>query len=113
MYRIATASDVCIWDNCTWGDVIDISNITAITDYCKYHSAWDEVVTNEIGNTMCSLLGEIGVAAIGIHPDAFVGIDGKPNQDKLQKLEKIIKWCKTLATITTYEQWYNYTSSQK
>jgi hypothetical protein len=113
MYRIATASDVCVWDNCTWGDVIDISNIMAITDYCKYHSAWDEVVTNEIGNTMCSLLGEIGVAAIGIHPDAFVGIDGKPNQDKLQKLEKIIKWCKTLATITTYEQWYNYTSSQK
>ena len=108
MYRIPTASDVCVWENCTWGDVYDISDIRAINDYCKYHSAWDEVVSNDFGATLCSGLGDLGVAAISIHPDAFVGIDGKPNQAKLQKLDAIIKWCKTVATITTFEQWYNY-----
>jgi hypothetical protein len=113
MYRIPTASDVCTWDGCTWGDIFDISDISAISGYCKYHAAWDEVVSNDLGAMLCGILGELGVAAIGVHPDAFVGIDGKPNQEKLQKLDKIIKWCKTVATLTTFEQWYNYTSSQK
>jgi hypothetical protein len=113
MYRIPTAEDVCLWENCTWGDVIDISNIMAINGYCQYHAAWDEVVTNDFGAMLCGLLGTQGVAAVSIHPDAFVGMDGKPNQEKLQKLDAIIKWCKTVATITTFEQWYNYTSSIK
>jgi hypothetical protein len=113
MYRIPTAEDVCVWDNCTWGDVFDISQIMSITDYCKYHNAWDEVFYNDFGVTVCGTLGDLGVAAIGIHPDAFIDIDGKPNQAKLQKLDIIIKYCKTIATITTFEQWYNYTSSAK
>jgi hypothetical protein len=111
MYRIPTATDVCIWDECTWGDVFDISKLMTITDYCKYHTAWDDIVYNDFGAMLCGLLGNLGVAAIGIHPDAFVGIDGKPNQAKLDKLDTIIKWCKTIAKITTFEQWYNYTSS--
>jgi hypothetical protein len=113
MYRIPTSEDVCVWDNCTWGDVFDISRISAIPDYCTYHAAWDEVVYNDFGAMLCGLLGELGVTAIGVHPDAFVGIDGKPDQAKLEKLDAIIQWCKTLATITTFEQWYNYTSSQE
>lgn len=113
MYRIPTATDVCIWDQCTWGDVFDISKLMDITGYCKYHTAWDSIVYNDFGAMLCRQLGDMGVAAIGIHPDAFVGIDGKPNQAKLEKLDTIVKWCKTIATITTFEQWYNYTSSHK
>ena len=113
MYRIPTATDVCTWDNCTWGDIFEIDNLMSITDYCKYHAAWDEVLYNDFGAMLCTVLGDLGVAAVGVHPDAFVGIDGKPNQAKLQKLDKIIKWCKTFATITTFEQWYNYARKQK
>jgi hypothetical protein len=114
MYRIPTATDVCNWDNCTWGDVFDISDIMAIADYCKYHAAWDIVSSyNDFGAMLCGTLKNLGVAAVGIHPDAFVGIDGKPDQDKLDKLDIIIKYCKTVATITTFEQWCNFTKSHK
>ncbi|MBN1375970.1 MAG: DUF2334 domain-containing protein [Dehalococcoidia bacterium] len=113
MYRIPTASDVCTWENCTWGDIYDISDILSITGYCKYHAAWDNVVYNDFGSMVCGVLGTLDVAAVSIHPDAFVGIDGKPNQAKLDKLDIIVKWCKTITTLTTFEQWYNYTTSQK
>lgn len=113
MYRIPTASDVCTWENCTWGDIYDISDIMSITGYCKYHAAWDNVAYNDFGSMVCGVLGTLDVAAVSIHPDAFVGIDGKPNQLKLDKLDIIVKWCKTVATLTTFEQWYNYTISQK
>ncbi len=111
MYRVPTATDVCTWDNCTWGDIFDITNVAAITDYCKLHHAWEDIAVNDFGAMLCGVLGELGVTAVGVHPDAFVGPDGKPDKAKLEKLDKIIKWCKTFATITTFEAWYNYTSA--
>ncbi len=110
MYRIPTASDVCAWtDNCSWGDIFDISQQAGIVDYCKYHGAYDEAtVYNDMAVQLCTTLGRLGVAALGIHPEAFIDKKGKPDQVKLDKLDKIIKWCKSFATIMTFEQWYGY-----
>lgn len=110
MYRIPTASDVCVWDETKlkWTDVIDISKPAGITGYCKYYTAYEDLVENEIANMTCYLLSYIGVAAISIHPDAFVGADGKVDKAKLEQIQPIIDWMKTLGTITTFEQWYNY-----
>jgi peptidoglycan/xylan/chitin deacetylase (PgdA/CDA1 family) len=116
MYRVPTASDVCNWDSATgtWGDIIDISKLETINDYCTYHDFWDEAaIYNDFGSMLCGTMAELGVAAVGIHPQALTDKEGKLDQAKLAKLDKIIKWCKTLATITTYEAWYNYTSATK
>jgi hypothetical protein len=114
MYRIPTAYDVCTWtDNCTWGDIYDISQQAGITDYCKYHNAFDEAtVYNDFAITLCSILDTLGVAAVSIHPDGLIDKEGKPDHVKLDKLDKIIKWCKSSATIMTFEQWYRYQVAQ-
>jgi hypothetical protein len=115
MYRIPTASDVSTWDavNQTFGDPVDVSNLAATPDFCKYFSALSISTTyNDLGFQLCSVLGQLGVAAVGIHPTSFLDKDGKPDQAKLQKLDAIVKWVKTFATITTFEQWYNYTTSK-
>jgi hypothetical protein len=117
MYRIPTAMDVCQWDdaNKTWGDIFDVSSLTNITDFCKSEYVRIDRGTPyyEFSKNICNELNGLGVAAIGIHPSAFTDKDGKPDREKLQKLDTIIKWVKTFAAITTFEQWYNYTSGKK
>jgi hypothetical protein len=115
MYRVPTAEDVCVWDNVTgtFGDIVDISKLETISNYCSYYDAWDEIIDNDLGSMLCGTLAELGVAAVSIHPDSFKDKDGKPDQAKLARLGEIVKWCKTQATITTYEAWYNYTSASK
>ncbi|MHB8084915.1 MAG: DUF2334 domain-containing protein [Dehalococcoidia bacterium] len=115
LYRVPTASDVCNWDssNGTWGDIIDISKLATIDNYCTYHDFWDAVTYNDFGSMLCGTMAELGVAAVGIHPQALTDKDGKPDQAKLARLDRIIKWCKTLGTLTTFEAWYNYTSAAK
>jgi hypothetical protein len=113
MYRIPTASDVCEWDQCLWVDIIDISKPASIPGYCKYYGAWDDAFYNELSTNTCQYLGYLGVVAISLHPDAFLDKDGKPDLGKIEKVDAIIKWVKTLATITTFEQWYNYTEGKK
>ncbi|MDD5312072.1 MAG: DUF2334 domain-containing protein [Dehalococcoidia bacterium] len=113
MYRIPTSTDVCEWDPVikNWGDLYDISKIASTKDFCKYYQALSVAVPSDIfGYSLCSLLSELGVAAISIHPDAFIDKDRKPDYAKLQKLDTMLKWVKTFATITTFEQWYNYAS---
>jgi hypothetical protein len=114
MYRIPTASDVCIWtDNCSWGDVFDVSQQAGITDYCKYHGAYDEMtVYNDLAVQLCSTLDKVGVAAIGVHPDAFIDQEGKPDRAKLDRLDRIVKWCKSFATIMTFDDWYRHQVAQ-
>ncbi len=115
MYRIPTASDVSIWNAAsqTFGDPIDISKIAATPNYCKYYAAFSTITTyNDVAYNICSTLSRLGVAAIGMHPSAFLDKDGKPDQGKLQKLDAIVKWVKTFATITTFEGWYNYTTAK-
>ena len=76
MYRISTASDVCSWVNCGWGNVFDISKVADITDYCKYHETWDETLYSEssqydIAAELCTALDSRRVAAITIHSDCL------------------------------------------
>lgn len=115
MYRIPTSSDVCEWDETrlTWGDVIDISKIAEITDYCKYYQAYEDMYDNEICTTTCSLLGYLGVAAITIHPDAFLTADDAVDKEKLARIQPILDWVKKQATVTTFEAWYNYRTTRK
>jgi hypothetical protein len=62
---------------------------------------------------LCSTLSKTGTAAIGIHPSCFVSRDGKPDRAKLETLDKIVKWCKSFATVMTFEQWYLYQTSKE
>ena len=115
MYRIPTASDVCTWgDSCTWGDIFDVSRAASINGYCQYHNAYEDVYEyNDFTVMLCGTLEGLGVVAVGIHPSAFIDKAGKPDRAKLEKLEKIIKWCKSFATIMTFEQWYLHQTSNK
>ena len=61
---------------------------------------------------LCGTLESLGVVAVGIHPSAFIDKAGKPNMAKLEKLDRILKWCKSFATILTFEQWYRYQTSK-
>jgi len=117
MYRIPTATDVCQWDdaNAIWGDVYDVSSLANIADFCKneYARINKGAPYYDFCNNICTVINGLGVAAIGIHPQGFMDKDGKPDRAKLQKLDTIIKWVKTFAAITTFEQWYNYESGKK
>jgi hypothetical protein len=115
MYRIPTASDVCIWEKCGWGNIFDISKQSSVKDYCKYEGDWYDrgMPYNDFSDVLCGILGELGVAAIGLHPDCFLDRDSNIDRSKLEQLDTIIKWVKTFATITTFEQWYNYTEGKK
>ena len=109
MYRIPTASDMCTWYNCKWADVINLDNPMKQKDYCIYIDAWGESIEyNDYGITICSTMSALGVAAIGIHPDCFLDENGKTDMAKLEKVDAIIKWVKSFATIMTFEQWYRY-----
>jgi hypothetical protein len=114
MYRIPTASDMCVWYNCAWTNVIDLEKPMKQKDYCIYIGAWaDSTEYNDYGITICTQMNALGVAALGIHPDCFVDKNGKPDMAKLEKLDKIIKWFKSFATIMTFEQWYRYHTGEQ
>ena len=111
LYRIPTASDVSNWNtaNNKFEGIIDISKLAARPDACKNYETYpSNDPSGSFGYSLCYVLGKINVAAIGIHPNAFVDKDGKPDLEKIQKLDPVIKWVKTFATVTTYEQWYNF-----
>ena len=115
MYRIPTSSDVCEWDETklVWGNVIDMSKVMGLNDYCKYYEAYEDQYYNEIGSTTCSLLNYLGVAAITIHPDAFLTPAGTVDKGKLAQIQPILDWAKSQATVTTFEQWYNLNAGKK
>jgi hypothetical protein len=114
MYRIPTASDMCIWYNCQWTDVINLDKPMKQKDYCIYIGALSESTEyNDFGIMICSTMSTLGVAAIGLHPDCFVDKYGKPDMAKLEKVDTIIKWIKSFATIMTFEQWYRYKIGDK
>jgi len=115
MYRIPTASDVCAWDNITetWQDTYDINQQSKLQDYCDEMRPDNAQYYNDFTTMLCSTLSKTGTAAIGIHPSCFVGKDGKPDRAKLEMLDKIVKWCKSFATVMTFEQWYLYQTSKQ
>jgi peptidoglycan/xylan/chitin deacetylase (PgdA/CDA1 family) len=115
MYRIPTASDVCAWDNTTetWKETYDINPNSQLQDYCGETKADNAQYYNDFSTMLCSTLSITGVVAIGIHPSCFIGKNGKPDQAKLEKLNAIVKWCKSFATVLTFEQWYLHQTSKK
>ncbi|MBN1376491.1 MAG: DUF2334 domain-containing protein [Dehalococcoidia bacterium] len=116
LYRIPTASDVCQWDDGSqrFTNVIDISKISDVEDVCnKYTTDTTLAPCRAFSCSICSVLNSIDVTAVGIHPSAFVDENGKPDDERLQKLDAIVKWAKNIGTITTFEQWYNYTSNKQ
>jgi hypothetical protein len=114
MYRIPTGSDMCNWYNCKWGDVINIDKPMKQKDYCIYIGAFGvSQEYNDYAITICDLMSALGVVALGLHPDCFTNIDGKPDTAKLEKLDAIVKWFKSFATIMTFEQWYRYRIGDK
>ncbi len=101
MYRLTTVSDVADWDQaqCRWGD---IKILTAPDDDLHYSIKW--AFDNQ----------RLGVAVIGIHPQAFVDMSNRPDPAKLEKLEKIVKYIidhlNTYGEIVTFQSWYKYTA---
>ena len=114
MYRIPTASDVCAWYNCKWTDVINLDKPMKQQDYCIYIDAFGESQEyNDYGITICSTMTSLGVAAVSLHPECFIDKDGKVDMAKLEKVDTIVKWIKSFATIMTFEQWYRYRIGDK
>lgn len=115
MYRIPTAIDVSEWDGIKeeWGETIDVSELLDSGQDCKYYlSLSTRSASADFAYSVCQVLSKIGVSAISIHPRGFVDANGKPDTTRLNKLEKVVQWAKGFAAITTFEQWYNYTSSR-
>ena len=114
MYRLPTACDVSIWENDRFTDVYDVSKLAKVTDYCKYYQALSTTMTDDkFGYMVCSEMGMLNVAVISLHPSAFVASNGKLDQSRIDKVDAIIKWVKTFAAVTTFEQWYNFHSGKK
>ncbi|MBN1375980.1 MAG: hypothetical protein JXA01_07475, partial [Dehalococcoidia bacterium] len=116
LYRIPTGEDVCLWDKAAdrFDEVIDISKMSDMESNCKNYKNVPGLAPHSVFHySICSVLSILDVAAIGIHPSAFVDQAGKPDGERLQKLDAIVKWAKSMGTITTFEQWYNYTSSKQ
>ncbi len=84
--------------------VIDISKLAAVQDACKNYEAFSSNNSyGPFGYSRRYVLSKINLAAIGIHLNGFVDKDGKPDLEKIQKLDPIIKWVKTFTAVTTYE----------
>lgn len=111
MIRIPTACDLCGWDSDKqiFTGPYDVSELMKIPDFCKYYEGISAQITDRVfGYMVCRELSELNVAVISIHPSAFVDKDGNIDRVKMQKVDAIIKWVKTFASVTTFEQWYNY-----
>ena len=114
MYRIPTASDVCAWnqDNQSWVNIYDVGDQSNLVGLCNNLDTTD-AGPNELTIMLCTTLKKVGVVAVGIHPACFVDKSGRPDIAKLEKLNMIISWCKSFATIMTFEQWYRYRTGEK
>ncbi|MFC1846143.1 DUF2334 domain-containing protein [Chloroflexota bacterium] len=103
MYRVVTMTDVAAWnvEPCNWGE---IETFKSPDDELHYYINW------AINNP------RLGVAVLGVHPQAFVDANNKPDPAKLEKLEKIVKYVvdhkQTYGDIITFQSWYNYTIQQ-
>ena len=92
MSRLCTVSDVARWDaeKKKWCDILTIGPATEL------YQAIDWGLKN------------LGIAVVGVHPNAFLDKNYNPDPVKLEQLEDIIKSAKKLAVITTFKQWYQF-----
>lgn len=94
MSRLCTVHDVANWDmgKQKWGDIFTADP------------------KNELFYAIDWGINNLGVAVVGIHPQAFLNATGAIDTEKLNKLDAIIKSSKQRAVITTFNTWYKYTS---
>ena len=94
MSRLCTVHDLASWDmgKQRWGDIF----------------AADP--KNELFYAIDWGINNLGVAVVGLHPQAFLTATGAIDSEKLTKLDAIIKLSKQRATITTFSSWYKYTA---
>ena len=88
LYRIPTAEDVTQWDAGTmkWGEIVDISDLASMQDVCKNYKVYSQAQSfSPFGYSLCSILANIDVAAISLHPSAFADKNGKPDIEKIKK----------------------------
>ena len=56
------------------------------------------------------------MSVVVLHPQAFVDAGNKPDAEKLNKLDAIIKYVidhkEKFGVVTTFESWYDYTSQK-
>lgn len=95
MSRLCTVTDVAMWDAASkqWGDI------------------YSTELTNEFFGSIDWGLKNLGVAVVGIHPQAFLRADGSVDNDKLNKLDAIVKAVRQRNSISTFEAWYKFASS--
>jgi hypothetical protein len=120
LYRIPTATDVSMWDPVKrqWGDVYNISQFRnlkyypPLTEY-SIEQDYSELPVYHDFYLVKRELDKLGVAVMSIHPDAFITAEGKPDQERLSKLDEVLKWAKQFTNITTFNQWYKYQLAQQ
>jgi len=104
MYRLPMATDTAAWNEleCNWGDIL-----TLVDTLDELHVSIMWALNSP----------RVGVAVIGVHPQAFVDTDNKPDSVKLEKLEKIVTYIidhpETYGEIVTFQSWYNYTAVEQ
>jgi hypothetical protein len=113
MYRIPTASDVCMWDEGKreWADLYTFDNLLNGVPYKYWYD--EENFYHDLDAMAQQQLKLFGVTSIGIHPDAFVDSAKKIDRAKIEKLNTTIGWVKQFATITTFNSWYEWALTQR
>lgn len=90
MWRLSTARDLVSWDASRqrWGQVSPASA----------HATLFLAVKRQ--------LRQLGVGVISLHPQAFLDEEGRPDTDKLARLEAVIRYSRTLGEVTTFTRLY-------
>jgi len=95
MSRLCTVIDVAKWDATKqqWGDIFS----TDLNNELFYSIDWG--------------FKNLGVAVVGIHPQAFLNDKGTADNDKLNKLDAIVKAVRQRNSITTFDAWYKFATT--
>jgi len=95
MSRLCTVTDVAQWDAASkeWGDI------------------YTTELTNEFFGSIDWGLKNLGVAVVGVHPQAFLKADDTADTDKLDRLDAIVKAVRQRNSISTFEAWYTFATS--
>jgi hypothetical protein len=96
MSRLCTVSDVAAWDASTqqWGEILPADSDSPLFNSIEWG------------------LKALGVAVVGIHPQAFLDSSGNIDSAKIDRLDAIIKIVKQKNAIVTFDGWYGYATME-
>jgi hypothetical protein len=94
MSRLCTVSDVAAWDAATqkWGEIMEPG------------------ANGPLFNSIEWGIKTLGVAVVGIHPQAFLDSAGNIDKVRMGKLDSIIKTVLKKYAVTTFDGWYRYSA---